>query len=352
VNVDFIILGQGLCGTLLSYELMCRGKSVLVVDDGNPQSSSRVAAGLINPVTGKRYVKSWMYERLLDAALTTYAALEEALQVPLARPAELIQFHKNDAEQNAFLHRAETTDELRPADESAWSSLFRIVAGAGTIAPCYTIDAAALLNNWRIKLKAEGCLLEERFDWSLCRAGDIVTYGNWHAKKLICCDGAGSFSNPYFSILPFSLNKGEALIADIPGLSGSYIYKHDFKIIPISSGLFWIGSSFEWAYPDVQPTMQFRSKAEAWMKSFCRLGFTVREHLASERPSSIDHKPFIGLHPVYPSVGIFNGMGTKAFSQAPFFATEFANHLCYAGSITPDADICRFKKLLGKFYKS
>jgi len=55
--IDFLIVGQGLAGSLLAWELIQRGCSVLVVDKGE-ENASQVAAGLINPVTGIRFVKS------------------------------------------------------------------------------------------------------------------------------------------------------------------------------------------------------------------------------------------------------------------------------------------------------
>ena len=43
MTVDYIIVGQGICGTFLSWNLLKKGKSVLVIDDeANPYSSSKV----------------------------------------------------------------------------------------------------------------------------------------------------------------------------------------------------------------------------------------------------------------------------------------------------------------------
>jgi flavin-dependent dehydrogenase len=45
MQVDTIIIGQGLCGTMLSWHLMKAGQQVLVIDESNPfqcnQSSQR-----------------------------------------------------------------------------------------------------------------------------------------------------------------------------------------------------------------------------------------------------------------------------------------------------------------------
>ncbi|MBS1662348.1 MAG: FAD-dependent monooxygenase, partial [Bacteroidetes bacterium] len=59
-QVDVLIIGQGICGTFLAHELERAGLSYLLIDEVRPFSASRVAAGLINPVTGRRLVTTWM----------------------------------------------------------------------------------------------------------------------------------------------------------------------------------------------------------------------------------------------------------------------------------------------------
>lgn len=56
---DYLIVGQGIAGTLLTHFLLKKNKKFLVADLYNPNSASSVAAGLFNPVTGRRLVKTW-----------------------------------------------------------------------------------------------------------------------------------------------------------------------------------------------------------------------------------------------------------------------------------------------------
>ena len=51
---DYIIVGQGIAGTNLAFQLIDSGKSIMVIDQVNLNSSSRVATGIINPVTGRK----------------------------------------------------------------------------------------------------------------------------------------------------------------------------------------------------------------------------------------------------------------------------------------------------------
>ncbi len=71
-QIDILIIGQGICGTFLSRELERAGVAHLVLDDKRPHSASRAAAGLINPVTGRRIVTTWMIDELMAFATEAY----------------------------------------------------------------------------------------------------------------------------------------------------------------------------------------------------------------------------------------------------------------------------------------
>ena len=73
---DYLIIGQGLAGSLLAWELLQRGCKIMVIDNGL-ESASQVAAGLINPVTGMRLVKSAEVEHLLPSAMRCYEQLSQ-----------------------------------------------------------------------------------------------------------------------------------------------------------------------------------------------------------------------------------------------------------------------------------
>jgi glycine/D-amino acid oxidase-like deaminating enzyme len=76
--------------------------------------------------------------------------------------------------------------------------------------------------------------------------------------------------------------------------------------------------------------------------------FTIVDHLAALRPATLERRPFIGLHPVHTAVGIFNGMGTKGCSLAPWFARQMVDLLLNNVPVQPDADVRRFKRVLSR----
>lgn len=71
-SIDFIVVGQGMAGSLLAWTLIKKGMNVLVIDDQHKNASSVVAAGIINPITGHRINISNDIDIFLPNALSLY----------------------------------------------------------------------------------------------------------------------------------------------------------------------------------------------------------------------------------------------------------------------------------------
>lgn len=351
VHVDYIIVGQGISGTFLSYYLLKAGKKVLVVDEYNPVSASRIASGVINPVTGRRVVTTWMIDELLPFAMHAYDDVGSAIGYNLATEVNMVNFHASEQMQSAWYSRMAEGCEYISGGSNAqnYREFFHMPYGIGLTYPCLLIDLELLLGEWRQLLKLAGNLWEEKFRMEDVHIGvDAVAYKGIYAEKLILCNGIHGFNNPYFSKLPYTYNKGEVLILEINGLPPSAIYKYGISLVPLGNDTFWAGSSFEWDYMTEGPTELFRRDIENTLNKWLKLPYRVLDHKASIRPASVERKPFVGLHPDKPAVGILNGMGTKGCSLAPFFASQFADFLISGTKIIPEADVSRFRRLLNE----
>jgi glycine/D-amino acid oxidase-like deaminating enzyme len=345
-RVDVLVVGQGICGTFLSRELDRAGLSYIVIDEERPDSASRAAAGLINPVTGRRFVKTWMIDELLPF-------LREAYDESLLRPVQVVDFFPTAQMRLAFVKRCEEGGEYvrlaQTQEEHEWDALFRYGLGYGVIEPCYLVDMRALLAGARGELNGRGVLRGECFEPAELAVRDSgVQYQDIEARWVIFCDGVAGAREGFFSRLPFAPNKGEALIIEAPELGvGEFVFKRGISLAPWSQGLFWAGSSYEWSFDDPGPTSAFREKTEAILKDWLRVPFRTVEHVASLRPATLERRPFVGLHPVHPVVGILNGMGTKGCSLAPWFARELARLLAKGEAVLGQADVQRFRRVLG-----
>ena len=192
--------------------------------------------------------------------------------------------------------------------------------------------------------------MQKKYDEQhLIHQDDYIEYESIRAKKIIYCDGVVSLQSRFWNMLPFSPNKGQALIADISMLPQAVMYKFGgYSLVPWIGSKWWIGSSYENKFDNELPDPVFRQKTGAALKSILKVPFTITGHLAAVRPTNVERRPFAGLHPLYKNIAILNGMGTKGCSIAPFFAKEFAQFLAHGSPLTAEANVQRFTKVLSR----
>lgn len=351
MQTEFLIIGQGISGTWLSYYLQKANRSFLVMDNNQPDSASRVAAGIINPVTGRRIVKTWMIDDLLAFIFPAYEELGTITGTNAIIRTTLIDFHTTPQMKLAFESRVlENADFLSlPEKQDENRKLFSYNFGYGEVQPCYLVNLKDILPVWRNRLRENNQLLEEEFSDNLLKlTDDGIQYKNISASKIIFCDGIMSAKNPYFKNLPFALNKGEALLIESDQLPAGKLFKKGMMLAPWSENIFWVGSNYLWEFDDGQPSSSFRKQAETLLNNWLRIPYKIIDHRASIRPANLERRPFAGLHPVYKQLGILNGMGTKGCSLAPFFAWQLVDMLVNGSGIMPEADISRFNKILSR----
>jgi glycine/D-amino acid oxidase-like deaminating enzyme len=352
MKVDVLIIGQGISGTFLSWYLMKEGRTVMVMDNNYADAPSKIAAGIINPVTGRRLVTVWMVNEVLPFAWKVYSEIGQELGIHAISQRSIIDFFPNPFMRENFLQKIESGDEYVHTypEQNHFNKFFNYEFGCGEIRPVYTANLEALLPAWRKRLIENQSLLEDHFHpGDLIATENGVRYQNIEASQIIFCDGSNSFDNPFFRNLPFAPNKGESLVAIIPGLPTEHIFKKGLMIVPLSEkNHFWIGASYLWDFDNLSPTKAFRESTEKSLAEWLKIPFTITDHRAAMRPATLERRPFVGFHPLHPRVGILNGMGTKGCSLAPFFAKQLTDHLIYHMPVAPDADVGRFKKILEK----
>ncbi len=352
MQVDYLIVGQGICGTLLSWFLHKEGKSFLVIDDERHSSSSQIAAGIINPVTGRRYVYSWMIDTAMPFALDTYEEVGKYLNIQTVFSKSLIDFFPSPQMRNAFIDRLTEDDTFLHSypDQNYFNQYFNHDFGCGEIRPAYMVNMQLLMAAWRKKLFDLDAIDVHTFNMEELKINpDGIAYQNITAEKIIFCDGIASATNPWFELLPFSPNKGEALIIESPELTNEHIFKKGLMLAPLTiENTYWVGSNYQWEFQDDQPSEKFLRQTKHHLDNWLKVPYKILLHKAAIRPATLERRPFVGFHPQQPALGILNGMGTKGGSLAPFFANQLASHLVHNFPIHDEADIKRFTRILSK----
>jgi glycine oxidase len=320
MQTNYLIVGQGLAGTLLAHLLLEQGKNVQVYDAGHQEAASLVAAGAINPVTGRRIVKSWMIDELLPEAQAQYQRLEQLLGISIYHERNINWVFSTPKEENEFNLRS-ALPGITPyveanVDASEWQPVVRKAYSFGELTQTAQVDLPLLITTFRQYLKEKNILIEENIDG----VKFLDKYKNSNTK-IIFCEGEKARFNPLWADYPFVVAKGEVLLIRFEEkYSFSKILKDNISIIPLNNTLYWVGSNYEWTPPHPYPTEAGKNYLLEELQKLITIPFEVVAHQAAIRPSTKDRRPFVGVHPEHPNCFILNGLGTKGTSLAPYWA--------------------------------
>ena len=342
---DFIIVGQGLAGTCLASELLDRGKTVVVFDSPNLPSSSMVAGGLFNPITGRNMVLTWKANLLFPFLQQFYKKLENILgerfifnlplYIPFASNEELNGWHgKSTEERYAGFIEFISAEPYFP--DYAKNNLGGIMLGQTGY-----LNTKELLAHFRLLLEEKEIIVEEEFfPDKINFNGTSVVYKEYLASKILLCDGPTGFGNQLLHNIRFHPLKGEVLHLNI-NYNSNFILNRNGFVLP-REGHYIAGSNYDLEGRDWQPTADAREEIIGRIDKILNIDYEIVGQRAGLRPTTHDRRPVLGLLPKYPQIGVFNGLGTKGVSLAPYFAHQFAEFLINGSEIEPEVQIERF----------
>lgn len=347
-DIDTLIIGQGLAGSLLAWELAHRGERILVLDDEHASASSTAAAGLINPVTGQRIVKTVGVDNYLPVAHKRYRALEEILgrellfEIPMWRllrnekEKTVWQKRKQDPEYNDYLGEWIESGQLQPP----------FVAPLGGFEQQQTgyLDTNALLEGVREYLLETGRYRPQHIDYDeIVLDDEHIRFDGITCGRVIFCEGYKAMHNPWFNWLPFTPAKGEILSLQFEQPLPRAMINAGRWLMPRAGGDYRLGATYEHEQLDEVLTDEARQTLlDALPGILVDPGrYKVTGHQAGVRPATTDRQPFIGLHPQWPQLGIFNGFGSKGSLLIPWHAEAFADALLCECALPIESDIRR-----------
>ncbi len=331
--LDYLIVGQGIAGSLLTWFLQQEGFAVAIIDDSRPNASSRVAAGLINPITGRRFVKSWRIDELLPFAQETYQRLEVQLGVKIYHSFDIVRAIYTLQEENLWLERcADPLYQPYVLDTAPLGTLAEYIVPArafGLVKGGARVALPELLGALAQRWMAQGVLLQAPFDFSQLRLErSYIEYGPLRARHIVFCGGFRDKYNPLFPAFPLVGDKGEVFVVRFQGNPVfERILKHKVFIIPLEGDTYWIGANYARRFDHELPTETGYEWLTGQLRQSLSCPFEVIAHHAAVRPTVPDRRPLMGQHPDHLNVFIFNGLGTKGASLGPFWAHHFVQHL-------------------------
>src|SRR3954470_11553296 len=110
--IDFIIVGRGLAATTLAHTFYENGLTFKIIGDVNLSLSSKVAAGIWNPVVFKRLTKSWLADELVPELTDFYTYCEKELNASFITRRKIIKPFTEEQEKNLWLKKAKSENQF------------------------------------------------------------------------------------------------------------------------------------------------------------------------------------------------------------------------------------------------
>jgi glycine oxidase len=349
-KVDHIIVGQGLSGSILALTLLKKGKTVVLIDEAKPLTASKIAAGLYNPVVFKRLVESWMADKLLDRMNSFYPEMEALLGTKFYFSKRILKPFAEEQEKALWLKKTEEPIGSYLSKDIYTGDLDGVVynpLGISEVLHAGNLDTTQFLSSSGNYFKENDLLTEEKFDHDQLEIGEnSVTYKEITAGKVVFCEGYKTTENPFFSWLPFKLTKGETITIRLPethSIPEDIVINKAVFVLPLGNNTYKVGATYEWDDLSEKISEKGRNELISKLEKVLKVPFEIIDQQAGIRPTVIDRRPLIGLHPEFNILAVFNGMGTKAVMLAPYFADQFADFLENGSPLDKEVDIARFK---------
>lgn len=344
-KTDYIIVGQGLAGSMLAFELVERGCHVKIFDAGKGNSSSLVAAGIFNPLIAKRLTLTWLAEILTDFNYQYYPGLQVKLNQIFFHPLTSWLSFDSVAQQNdwegrlanlAFKRFVFENHSTPPKDQLDFSY------GGIKIKDAGYVDTKILLAAFAKYFRKHDCLVQEHFESEkLGFSAHSVHYKGLTAKKIIYCDGYHNSLNRFFSYLPYKPVKGELIDIVSEDLKLDCIYQKGIYLVPLGDGKYRIGATYQWSELNENTTEAGKNWLKGKLDEVIKVPYRLESQHAGIRPATYDRRPFIGTHPYQNQVMVFGGWGSKGVFLIPYFAQHLSKHLLNNQNIMKEVDIGR-----------
>jgi glycine/D-amino acid oxidase-like deaminating enzyme len=348
MEIDYLIIGQGLAGSLLAWELIQRQKKVIIVDN-NKESASLIAAGLINPVTGMRLVKSAHVDTLLPTAIDFYKQLSGYFQQTFFIEKPMLRILRNNKELVACEKRLQNSDYQSYLSEII-PSIPLITTPFGILKQQKTgyLLTKPLLECLKHYFISIDSYIHAEIKYNDIKLSPTLHWRNIRPKQIIFCEGHLACNNPWFSWLPFQPAKGEIISATTTQKLPQSILNYGHWFIPLNSHQFRTGATFDSVNLNTEPTIKAK---ETLLGSLNQVypGLSIPPTCVQQagiRPTTLDKSPFIGKHPKHPELVIFNGFGAKGSLQIPWNCQCLADNLLNNLPIPQHSNILRYNQLI------
>lgn len=318
MSLPIHIVGQGIAGSMLAWQCERAGIDFKIFDRGHATAASRVGAGLVSPLTGKRLAPTWRFADWRDEVLATYRALESELNVPLVREMRIRRFFRDQAQRELFEKRREKPEVGHWVesldDEGLW------LRGA------LQVETGTLIAALRQRWSATGQLVEGSFE-AMTEA------------PVIWCVGAEAMP---IDGIPWEPSRGELITGALPGLAENVVLNDGKWLFPIPGGGVRVGSTFDRKDLEVRCTEEGKRELTEAAERLTGRPIANVQGDAGLRVTVPDRRPMVGWVNESHSIGVFAGLAAKGALWAPALARQWVADGLAGAELEPEVRATRF----------
>lgn len=346
---DYIIVGQGLAGTVLIYKLLQLGKSVCLIDREHTSAASMVALGAYNPMVLRRFTPCWNVEYQLPDLYDFIKSFENTFHCTIHQPFKLLRKFISIEEQNLWLEKSEGM-RLKPYMNSSFVENnykhLKADLGFGEVTNSGRVFLPLMISTLRSHLKEHSIVIDDIFSFAdLDLTHNKVRYKNIEADNIVFCEGHRMTKNPYFNYLPLHTTKGELLTVKLKNTQVEELIKSGVYLMPLGNDLYRVAATFNNGVNDELCTVEGKNELLLKLSKLVDECPEVVNHQAGIRPTVKDRRALIGVHPEHSKMFVFNGLGTRGILLAPYLAKQLISFIEDQVSIDPEVNIKRFEAM-------
>mgnify|MGYP001451299898 CR=1 FL=1 len=346
MTVDFLIIGQGISGTVLAKTIENNSLSYFILDKNNKITSSKVAAGIMQPISFKRCILSWRAEQFFEFSKLFYKKIDTLYKSNHFSPIKLVRIFSSFEEQNNWMGRSSSKiyEKHLGTEDHNYKNIINQY-GSSEVKTAHRLKVGEFLKSSKIYFSEKKSLNEESVDVNqIYKHNNMFIYKNISAKYIVMCQGVNSNENDVFNYLPIIPNKGELIEIQSNYLPKVMLSKGTFTL-PFGKNKYTVGSTYNHRDLSENITLSAKNHLLSNFKKITPLNtFQIIDHKYGFRPTTKDRKPIIGEHPEIKNLYIFNGMGSKAVLMAPLLAKELIDNIIKNHPLHSEVSVKRFVK--------
>lgn len=347
--LDCVIVGQGLAGSWMATVLARRGWKLCVLDDACTSAASRVASGMMTPLTGKRLVPTWRLEPLLGVAKSAYEVQERELGLPLIDPRPSLRIFSSEDQAQRWDKRSKEPG-LVPYLGECFEAGARVHGielpfGGCMLLQGARVDVRGWVNAVRDRLVQHNAYVEGQVDLNaVCKQGEHWVVQGVLTKRVVFCLGYRAMEHALTRGLPFKPARGDLVEVAAPAVSASMHLQAGVSLTALGEERALVGGNYDWRDVHGGPSSGHAQTLVAKIQDLIGTPLSVLGHRCGVRPIVEGRVPVLGEIEEHPGAFLLNGLASKGTMWAPWMAQHLLEVM--DGKKNVDPELCATQRRL------